>query len=181
MDEGTKRHFDALSMLWKGRWENFNQRRIYEWKFCIVIWTAFVVFIGNYIFANNKPDDLSELVSSICWIGGIVSLAHIMWLYGLGLKNNRDKMTLWAYERQMRGILNTISSLPDATENPDRTGRPLLNIHHGPQVLMTLVLYAAAILTVADLRLAILCAVIAALAGSLLANRLASHWPELLD
>ena len=187
MDEASKRHFDAVSTLWKGRWENFNQRRIYEWRFSIIIWTAFAVFISKHVFTQRTPDNLNvfdevkNLVTGICWIGGIVSLAHIMWLYGIGLKNNDDKEVLWAYEGRMRDILSEIRPLPDKTKNPGRTGPPLVNIHHGPQVVITLVLYAGAILTARrDMEFAIVCSVAVGLTAHMFAHALSIYWPDLL-
>lgn len=148
MNDDVKRQFDAIATLWKARWDNFNQRRIYEWKFSLAVWTVFLVYLGKYIFNSGWAVDLpSGLPTGVALLGGVVVFAHLLWLYGLGAKNLRDKRIMIAYERELQNIINATGWLPPEVLRQPVLTRPFLNISHAPQALVTLVLYTASLLT----------------------------------
>ena len=140
MNEDVKRVFDALAELWSGRWENFNQRRIYEWKLSLAIWGAATAFIIGCISGKFPQVGLPVLYWTIA-IAGAIAVLHITWLYGLGVNNENDRTVMHDYEERMRQLV-----LADFKPRQFEKSGPLLNWSHGPQVGITLLLYLGAIL-----------------------------------
>jgi hypothetical protein len=93
--------FEAIKTLWQGCVDSFNQRRVYEWGVCIPVWTA---------FAGGSALLLSEKILLTGWqfvflvvIGLTLGYAHLCWLRGLFLRNNRDRNAACKWRKQMEG------------------------------------------------------------------------------
>ena len=146
MNESEKNRFDALSILWKGAWDNFNHRRNYEWKYCISVWTAFSVFIASIISGKLIFKSIYILLG-IIFIGGIITILHIFFISGLQKRNKSDRDIAIHYERIMQYLSN--SQFSEKLESDLRMGRlqwgKLRNYAPATQISITILLYVSAI------------------------------------
>ena len=105
-----KERFDSLHALWKGAWENFHERRRYEWKFSFGIWTALVLIAGQIALVEikNQPTPLSRalliLLSVIILVG--ILLTHVWWLVAVRQAHKTDRNIADCYENEMLKITN---------------------------------------------------------------------------
>ena len=146
MNKNEKNKFDALSILWKGAWDNFHQRRNYEWKFCISIWTAFSIFIAT-IISGRLILKSEYILLGIIIGGGIITCLHIYYIFGIQKSNKHDRDIAKHYERRMNYIVN--SQFPHELESDLEKGRSqwgkLRNYAPAVQISITILLYASAI------------------------------------
>lgn len=150
MTEDIKRHYDSLATLWKGGWDQFNERRKYEWKVCIAIWTAYAAFVALVITGRITTIDDSVLVGTITCAALIIVL-HAIWIHGLGQANRLDRKIAIHYERKMQDLVSHPfpAELESELRGPrDRMGRLTRNWSHQAQMGITLVLSIAAVFTV---------------------------------
>jgi hypothetical protein len=142
MEEREKRKFDALATLWKGAWDNFHQRRIYEWKFSIAIWTAIAIFIASKIFKNvNIILDPNYLIAG----GVLISFGHILWIRGIKKRNSCDRKIAIEYEEIMRNMIDFQFS-EELKKELDEVRKSWGIWNHGMQVGLTILLSCAAVL-----------------------------------
>jgi hypothetical protein len=148
MNEKEKNRFDALSILWKGAWDNFHQRRNYEWKFCVSIWTAFSIFIASIISGKLVFKSIYILLWLIFY-GGIITLFHFWFISGIQRAHKLDRNIAIHYEKIMQYISN--SSFSKELEYDLKEARSLwgkLMGHWGPatQIGITILLYFGAVI-----------------------------------
>jgi hypothetical protein len=144
MDEKNKRRFDALSILWKGAWDNFHQRRLYEWKFCFMIWAAIAAFIGSLLYGKYNTRNISALIIIII-IGLFIICLHIIWVRGIYQGNKADQKIAFHYERKMRNLSD--SEFPEDLANYLKIIQERSWFwNHGTQIGMTILLLLAAFL-----------------------------------
>lgn len=148
MDETGKRRFDAIATLWKNNWENFNERRKYEWKLAFGIWTAPAIFISRFVFEEPPRPEIGIKVGA-CILALVAIVAHYLFLWGLLKKENRDIRIMVHYQ----GFLHTLSGLvlsPELEYKPKeiRWFTPFRDWSCRTQVAITAVLYATVILLV---------------------------------
>lgn len=90
MDDKIKNRFDSLAILWKGAWEQFNERRKYEFQISLAIWTALASFTaliltGKDIRFEPKVDKWAGL--GLC----IIFLIYAFWRHHVTKANRKDK------------------------------------------------------------------------------------------
>jgi len=107
MTEEEKKHFDALSTMWNGAWQQFNQRRNYEWKVSLALWTACASFIA-LVFTRGISVDIQEwplaarLVSMfLCLLVGVV---HFYFLCRLHYACEADRDIARHYQLKMQSL-----------------------------------------------------------------------------
>lgn len=152
MDTETKNQFDAINELCKGAWEQFNERRRFEFKVCIAVWTALSAFIALILTGRLIESSNSIFViigTSICVI--LITVFHSIWIRGLGKANSLDRNIAIHYERFLQKITNT--NFPIELENKlkgprDKMGKLIANWSHRAQIGVTITLAIASILAV---------------------------------
>jgi hypothetical protein len=103
--EEDKRKFDALETLRNAAWTSFNERRPYEWKVCLALWTGLSLFIGAV--ATRKVPGSAFAVAVIVTITAIIiGLNHYRWIAGIERANGIDKMVFLEYWDAMDEIVN---------------------------------------------------------------------------
>lgn len=149
MDTNTKNRFDSIALLWKGAWDNFNNRRVYEWKICLAIWTVFAIFIGSNISGDYKIFDI-KIIVGIILIGGLITIIHARWIFGLGRANRVDREIAIHYERILQKLSNSEFSekLEKRIKSPRLQMGKVSNWSHSTQIGITLLLYLASILII---------------------------------
>lgn len=150
MEEPTKRRFDALSILWQRAWNNFHQRRTYQWKACLAVWMTFASFIGINISGRITTKYSIYILFITIIIGLIIMVFHKWFLYAIARGNNIDRVIAIHYERIMQYISN--SQFPgkikdDIYKIQLNWGSLLKNPFHASQIGISLLFYFGAILS----------------------------------
>lgn len=83
------RRTKVLMALMQSSWDGFNQRRAYEWKFCLAIWAPLAVGIGLLLRGNIHVTSESLWGLGVC---GVLILA-LQWIFRwqIGLGNIVDQ------------------------------------------------------------------------------------------
>lgn len=157
MDDATKRRFDAIASLRTGLWNNFNERRTYEWKLTLGLWTVAAIFISSFLF-SGPPKICDERVR---WGGYILAAGaiflHWSFLRGLSRANATDRKVM----RYDENILRSLSGAELSKEldceitcwSKAREQRFLGDWSYGAQFGITIFLYAAIALLLSSVRL----------------------------
>ncbi len=105
MTEDEKRKADMLFSLCENSWGSFNERRSYEWKLSLAIWTAISVFITIVLKENLKiNDEYSSLIGMIVMF--VITGLHGFWLFSMTKVNNLDILIARFYERRLHNLLS---------------------------------------------------------------------------
>lgn len=147
MDEDEKRRFDAIAALWEGCWKRKRERRSYELKFSLALWTALALAI-----AGLTTRDLSSLgwalPLGVGVLGALMALAHYSYLAGIGRRHNEDTSLALHYEN----ILHELASATPQAKYRSSIGRGIShdyvvfgNWSRRVQVVVTIILVIAAI------------------------------------
>ena len=102
MNEDAKRRFDAVAVLWKGCWDRIKERRTYEWKTTLTLWTALALLVGA-LLTNALPAG-AMLSAGVGVLGALVVAAHWVYLAGLGKRHADDREMAIHYERILRNL-----------------------------------------------------------------------------
>ena len=103
MDENTKRRFDGIVELWKLPWQSISERRSYEWRVTLTVWTAFAGFIVVVLTEKlTAPKCVVCLGASL--IGLAICILHVLYLKGLGERHDVDRQTAIHYEKILREL-----------------------------------------------------------------------------
>lgn len=103
MDDKTKNRFESLAILWKGAWDQFNERRKYEFQISLAIWTALASFTGFILTSKEIAFDETVLYSAG---GGFMAifLVYFFWRHNLSIANQKDKEIAFHYERILQSM-----------------------------------------------------------------------------
>lgn len=105
MDDDVKKKLDVFEGLRKGAWEDFNNRRIYEWKITISIWTALAGFIALILTSRVGISlNIGHVIFSIIVIV-VMWLIHAFFIYKLSISNRIDRDKQFLYENKIIEIL----------------------------------------------------------------------------
>ena len=147
MNQEEKNIFDSLSVLWKGGWDNFNQRRNYEWKFCLSVWTAFAIFISSIVSGKLVLKSIWILLG-ILIVGGTITVLHIKYIAGIQRGNRLDREVASYYGELMKDMLNIKfpQELVNRLNDVKSEWGSLTNYSPLTQILITTLLYFVSIL-----------------------------------
>ena len=109
-NQETPKPNDILSLdkLRQAYFDNLTQRRTYEWKMCITIWTPLVAFIG--ILLTHPEARMSILPLGIACL--FLAVVHLLWQLNLKASNDIDSTKILACENEIRSHLNLLESKP---------------------------------------------------------------------
>lgn len=103
MDDKIKNRFDSISTLWKGAWEQFNERRKYEFQISLAVWTALASFTA-LILTRNEITFKADMHK---WAGlglAIIFIIYTFWRHNLTIANRKDKKIAFHYENLMQTL-----------------------------------------------------------------------------
>jgi hypothetical protein len=151
MKEEEERLFKGLDVLRSAAWNSFDQRRSYEWKFGIALWTAQAIFTGTLL--TQSSDKVFPLtgrwpVLLTASIGCIAVVIHAYWSKGISEANDSDRRKSDVYEKHMCpmvGVSHKEEILPIVKGRLEKMGT-LTNYSHSSQVAITFLLSVAALL-----------------------------------
>jgi hypothetical protein len=152
MNEDDERLFNALNTLRSAAWTSFDKRRIYEWQFCIAIWTALAFFTGTLV---AQPVELTKTfpikgvwpVVFAAIIGLVMTALHAYWIKGAGRANAADRRVSDVYLEKMCPLVQVDYEndlLPIFSYRLDKRGK-LSNYSHSVQVAITFILVLSAV------------------------------------
>jgi hypothetical protein len=156
MTEEDERLFRSLEAMRAARWNSFDKRRTYEWKFCITLWTALAIFSGSLL---RQPSDASQknlpigrgwVVILACAVGTALVVIHGYWSVQLSRRNDSDRDAADIYEERMCGLVDVSCKTelePIAGKLHGRKGRAL-GYSHQVQIIITALLVVTAICAV---------------------------------
>lgn len=150
MDDKTRNQFESLATLWKGAWEQFNERRKYEFQILISIWTALASFTA-LILSSEKVSFPKEV---FIWSRNGLAAIFIVYVYGrvyLEKTNRKDFKIALHYERMLQKLSNSEFdvTLKKKLEKSKLVQKlPFLNWAPLFQIAITLIFCIAALLAV---------------------------------
>ncbi len=95
MTDEERKRFESLEALRSGAYTSFNDRRLYEWKLNLAIWTAQAVLIAGLV-QPSKQGEAFPLRGPGAWIatavlGVLILLLHAWWSDRAARANAIDK------------------------------------------------------------------------------------------
>lgn len=82
MNTDEKARFDAIALLYQRAWEQFNDRRRYEFKVTLTYWTALALAVAGSIKIKSFPSIPGRQWALICYAVLAIGL-HLFWVYGI--------------------------------------------------------------------------------------------------
>ena len=125
MTDVERRRFESIETLRRASYDSFNDRRSYEWKLSLSIWTALALLIAGLV-QPAKPDEVFPLSAPWSWVGGLVAAMlllffHGYWSNGAARVNSIDRDAFLHFYQAMQTLLklpfdatlqNAIKALP---------------------------------------------------------------------
>jgi hypothetical protein len=147
MDEKEKNRMDTLENLRAAAYQSFNDRRSYEWKMCISIWTPFALYIGALVTqpiesGKNLPLAGTPLAIGTALVSLIILIIQVFWTLGLARANKLDNMYDWDLRNEMYAALEH-KTPPDVIKDVDKIKKQRGKLWHWStrtELLLTLLL-----------------------------------------
>lgn len=101
----TSDRLQYMEVLRSAAYDSFNDRRSYEWKLSLAIWTALAVLVAGLVQPLVFPlqGHRYGIVASI--VGFLIVLLHIFFNNGMARANAIDKIKGRIYENQIESAL----------------------------------------------------------------------------
>jgi len=92
MDENERRRFESLEVLRLAAYQSFNDRRSYEWKLSLGIWSAQAIVAAALL----RSEDDKTLQGTSRWVaaaafGAVLALLHLFFTWRVGRANRVDQ------------------------------------------------------------------------------------------
>lgn len=145
----TKTELDALENLRNGAWEDFNNRRMYEWKMSLGIWTAAASFIAFMLAGHGhlSSDCRNVVLATVVMIS--IWCLHAYFISKLTRSNRIDREKQFYYEERIKKILEVEFDeklqRKIAIRQEERERPPLLDWSQAVQMLVTTILLLVAL------------------------------------
>lgn len=105
MNDETATKLQALEALWSGARQRFEQRRSYEWKVSLALWTGLALLPVTLLGDSRR---LQFTVPPICLVGTLAAgaaILHWIWLVGLWASYDHDRDRAIEIEGKMVELL----------------------------------------------------------------------------
>ena len=153
MKDEDRRRFESLETLRQAAYCSFNDRRVYEWKLNLAIWTTLAVLLAGLV-QPSKEGATFPLRGTVAWVsvailGTFVVILHAYWSEGAARANAIDKGVALHNARAMQQMLalpyeGDLKEMIEA--HPKRVG--WLQWSHLAQIAITALLVLATIVVV---------------------------------
>jgi len=149
MTEEERKRFESITTLMQSAYDSFNDRRSYEWKLSLSIWTALALLLVGLVQTAKFPVSFpfSVIISAI--MGAILIYLHIFFSHGVARANSIDKDVFLHYNKEMNKIVNLPfpKKLQDDIDNlPHNKG--WWQWSHRSQIFITILLVMAAVVLI---------------------------------
>ena len=140
--------FEQLKALREIAWSSFKERREFEWRVALGLWTALAAFISLTLGKDVQFRGNAPLICSIV-VGVVLFALHVYFVAGIVRGNKVDRAMAHHYAAEMRQLAGSV--LP--TDLDSRVAKHqrqvgLRSYAHVFQLGVTAVLCAAAVLAV---------------------------------
>lgn len=117
MTEEERRRFKSLEALRAAAYASFNDRRSYEWKLSLSIWTALAILLAGLLQPLKSGEEF-PLRGSCVWIvfalaGALLVVLHALWSDWASRANSIDNRIQFHFRDEM---MNNIVKLPFSTD-----------------------------------------------------------------
>ena len=117
MTEEEQRRFDSLETLRAAAYASFNDRRGYEWKFSLSIWSALAVLLAGLV-QPIKQGEVFPFHGTCAWaafaLAGLLLVAlHAVWSHWASRANYIDNKIQFHFRDEM---INNTLKLPFSSE-----------------------------------------------------------------
>ena len=103
MTGDQRNRFQSLFDLCELSWRQFNERRTWEFKISVTIWTALALAIAGSVSVEEAPGIPGGRVTLS--IGATLILAlHLIWCVGLARAQDADRRIAIFYERELQRL-----------------------------------------------------------------------------
>lgn len=143
-NNNSNNRYDALKSFWQDSLNWFDRRRVYEWRMCLAVWTAFAAFIVA-VLADRVEVDTWNLAGAAI-LGALFCGVHLYFIANLHIRNNDDRLNADEFRRQMCELLGIElpSSVAKRFESQQQKMRSReLSWSHKSQIAFTILLYLA--------------------------------------
>ncbi|MFH2012651.1 MAG: hypothetical protein ABIJ37_08145 [Pseudomonadota bacterium] len=149
MTNEEKNQVDSLELLRTAAYKSFNDRRSYEWKMCISIWTPFAVYIGALVtqpLESGKTltlpieDTLLAIVTAV--VSALILAIQVFWTRGLARASKIDSEYDWDIRNEIYNLLKhpKPACIQAEVAKVMQAKAKLWHWSHGTQLLITLIL-----------------------------------------
>jgi uncharacterized membrane protein YfcA len=126
MTETQKNRFNAVSTLRSWAWDSFTERREFEGKINIGVWTALSAIIGILLGRGVSIEHRQEFVEwgSVAF-AIVLTLLHVYYIWGLEIAQRRDRDSVHEYDELLEKEFGPFLSKPlknSKTIYKERTG-----------------------------------------------------------
>lgn len=105
-----KLQLEYLEALRLAAYTSFNDRRSYEWKLSLSVWTALAILIAGLLQPGQPnavfPFHGGRYVFGAILVGLAVVALHIYYSNGIARANTIDRNKDWNYSHQIEAVLN---------------------------------------------------------------------------
>jgi len=110
MTDNNRRRFESLESLRRAAYESLNDRRSYEWKLSLSIWTALAILLAG-LLQPAKTGEVFPLkgpcVGFFAFIfGALLVILHAYWSNGASRANSVDRKVMLHFAHAMQNMLN---------------------------------------------------------------------------
>jgi len=150
MTPDERNHFESLESLRKAAYVSYNDRRSYEWKLALSIWSSIGLVIVGLVqpIENGKVFPLGGTVAWIVALAlGVVLIAvHIMFSIVIAKANSIDRAVSVTYMERMREFVNVHFNSTLTNEiNEYSSNNVWWKKSHVAQIIITTILVVAVV------------------------------------
>lgn len=109
MNGEERNRFDSINALRQASYASFNDRRGYEWKLALAIWSALAILLARLV-QPTKDGTTFPLNGDSVWIaasivGVLLIVLHAYWSNGAARANRADRTIEHHYMKAMQSVL----------------------------------------------------------------------------
>ena len=105
LKDDEKRAAEVLLSLQASAFNSFNERRRYEWRLCISVWTASAVLLGFLLKGEIQAVSL-WIKWALTGFAAFMIVLHAIWMKGAGRRNRADIHVAYFWEEKTRDVLD---------------------------------------------------------------------------
>ena len=151
-DDTTVKLLNALETMRAAAYKSFSDRREYEWKFCLSLWSALAFVDTTLLFGATHAQAAFAIAGRYLPCGTLIAAigviaAHIWWTKGLARANGIDGKVANELTEKIREALDFEwdSKLKEAMNTVDNTRGTIFHWSHAVEMALTTLLSAVAV------------------------------------
>lgn len=107
LTDAQKRALDGLEAVRRSYYKCFSDRRDFEWKLSMAIWTSMTIYLSALVVGKGSMTVEPRLLIWGTFSSALfLTLIHAVWLFGTGKANALDKSQAFEAADAMREVLH---------------------------------------------------------------------------